>query len=357
MVYHFLIKSMKTLYGNTLLNEFSSLISAAKNRIWICSPYVGSFNFINKISDGKITNKEISIRFITDKNEISHINYEFFEQLIKIGELRTLAGIHAKIYIVDNKCIITSANLTQTAFFKRYEIGLLLDEQEAKESICVYNSYWNKSLKLDKLEAIKKLSKPSKNNNDEVSGRQKLPKIWSINKRNKSPQFWLKPIGVSEYPITENQRFSESQERLHFSVTPLSVEINDILIAYGIGAKRILTIYKVKTKGIKLRDEEQTEEWMKRWPHYVIGENLTPYFGEIWMKHNLYAKDLVNEYLENNPSELITLTSKGLGALKHKKDKFRLHPDFAGFIINKIEYCTNQQTDRLTKNQINKKEV
>lgn len=133
---------MKTLFGNELLREFIELFSSVKKRIWICSPYVGGEKFISEVSQGKMFDKDIDTRFITDIKELSVLNFDFFNEILKTGELRTLSGVHAKIYIIDNICLITSANLTETAFFKRYEIGLFLDEQESENTIKVFNAFW-----------------------------------------------------------------------------------------------------------------------------------------------------------------------------------------------------------------------
>ncbi|RCS27251.1 hypothetical protein DUT90_09125 [Polaribacter sp. WD7] len=328
---------MKTLFGNELLNEFARLLNSAKNRIWICSPYVGSLKFIETISNNKINSSKVEKKFITDIKEVSKLNFKFFKRIIKTGELRTLTGVHAKIYIIDNKCLVTSANLTETAFYRRHEIGIFLNEEESKESISTYENFWKKSIKIKRIELKETKDKKKEKSKDENYG-FKLPKIWNISQKKKLPQFWLKPIGVSENPITENQKFSDLEVELHFAVNPKAIRVNDIIIAYGIGAKRILTIYKVKTIGAKFTENEQSEEWMKRWSYYLTGQNLTPDFGKVWMKKSLYASNLISEYLENNPTEFITHNkSKGLGALNFKKDKIRLESDFASFIMNKIE--------------------
>eukprot|EP01029_Cantina_marsupialis_P028168 TRINITY_DN775809_c0_g1_i1.p1 TRINITY_DN775809_c0_g1~~TRINITY_DN775809_c0_g1_i1.p1 ORF type:complete len:329 (+),score=46.87 TRINITY_DN775809_c0_g1_i1:1836-2822(+) len=327
---------MKSLFGNELLKESMGLLNSVKERIWICSPYVGSLKFILEVSNGKILDKNIESRFITDIKELSNLNIDFFELLKETGELRTLNGVHAKIYIVDNKCLITSANLTETAFAKRYEVGILLNEQESKDTIEIFEAFWKKSIK------VKNLKAPYKTNTtpsqlDEKHGFN-LPKLWNVSTDKEHPQIWLKPIGVTEYPITEERKFSNTEDELHFAVNPKAIKVNDILIAYGIGAKRILTVYKVKTLGKKFKDDDITEDWMERWSYYLRGENLTPYFGEKWMKRNLYASDLVREYLENNPDGFITANkNKGLGALNYRKDKIKLDSNFAGFILNKIE--------------------
>ena len=327
---------MKSLFGNELLKEFMELFNSVKERIWICSPYVGSLKFISKVSHGKIFDKNIESRFITDIKELSALNIEFFELLKETGKLRTLNGVHAKMYIVDNKCLITSANLTETAFLKRYEVGILLSEKESKNMIEIFKSFWEQSIEVKQLN-IPDITNKSLNNLPDENFGFNLPKLWNVSTRKEFPQIWLKPIGVTEYPITEERKFSNRRDELHFAVNPKAIKVNDILIAYGIGAKRILTVYKVKTLGKKFKDEDITEDWMKRWSFYLEGKNLTRSFGKKWMKRNLYASDLVREYLENNPDGFITANkSKGLGALKYKKDKIKLDSNFAGFILNKI---------------------
>ena len=63
-------------------------------------------------------------------------------RLMNRGTVRTLPGVHAKTYIIDNVVLITSANLTET-FTKRREIGALLDAAESVDAIDVFESWWN----------------------------------------------------------------------------------------------------------------------------------------------------------------------------------------------------------------------
>lgn len=326
---------MQTLYGNQLSSELKKLCENSKKRIWICCPFIGSEKFILQLIGHKFIDEKIDLRLITDIDELSKINYSFISNFLENSKLKSLPGVHAKIYIIDNNCLITSANLTETAFTKRHEIGVFLYDNEANETIEIFENWWRKSetineIKLDDI-PIKK------HNNDEKFGFN-LPRIWNKPSTISQNRYWLKPIGVTENPITEKNTFEEQFFDLHFAVNPSSIKENDIFIAYGIGAKRILGVYKGMSKVLKIDENEQNkEDWKKRWPYYVKSENLTPEFGRIWMQKNLYATKLVVDFLKINANKNIThVGGKTLGALNFKKDKILLSNEFAEFIISKI---------------------
>ena len=327
---------MKVLYGNELLHEFKQLLDSAKSRLWVCSPYVGNLTFINKLSNNKFIDTSIEKKFITDINELSVNNFSTFQEVILYGELRTLSGVHAKIYIIDNQCLVSSANLTETAFERRHEIGVFLNEMESNETIEIFIKFWEKS------EMISFLEPPILENkileSDEHSGFF-LPKLWGNDKNNrpKERKYWLKPIGVTEVPITVGLKLNNEYDELHFSVKPQGIQVGDFLIAYGIGAKRILTLYEVTTNWQKFENVE--EKWQERWSYFLTGKNLTPEFGDNWMINNLYASDLLRDYLRRNPNRFVTANrGKTLGALNYKKDKIGLTPEFAEFVLQRMGY-------------------
>jgi len=69
----------------------------------------------------------------------------------------------------------------------------------------------------------------------------------------------------------------------------------------------------------------------------VQAHNLTPNFGSTWATHNLWINSLKDEFLVTNPDEAITAVGRQtLGALNYGKDKLKLSPDFAKFIIDKV---------------------
>ena len=119
---------------------------------------------------------------------------------------------------------------------------------------------------------------------------------------------------------------------------PTCVKPNDILIAYVVGTTKILSIYRVTSFPEYVTKEDiQKVDWFERWPWYVNGENLTPIFGGSWWKHYLQISGLREQYLKENKSGAITAVGgKTLGGLNFGKDKLKLSPDFAKFIINKV---------------------
>ncbi len=131
-----MIYSFKNL-ANTLREHCDS----AKNRIWICSPFIGSEKDILRIIGGSWKKNEIDFRVITDI-ETGFIRHDTYNEFINNhpNSIRSLKALHAKIYIIDDWCLISSANLTGTAFSKRYEIGT--DDVDVKEVETFFDSLW-----------------------------------------------------------------------------------------------------------------------------------------------------------------------------------------------------------------------
>lgn len=113
----------------------------AQKRIWIASPYIGTLKDIYTIIGGKWILPSIDCRILTDINN-GFVRQDTFDEFIKNQvEIRTLDSLHAKIHLIDDWCLITSANLTGTAFYCRYEIGI--DNVDAMEVENVFLKWWN----------------------------------------------------------------------------------------------------------------------------------------------------------------------------------------------------------------------
>ena len=112
----------------------------AQKRIWIASPYIGSLKDIQKIIGGKWLLPSVDCRILTDIYS-GFIRKDTFDEFVNNQtEVRSLDSIHAKIYIIDDWCLITSANLTRTAFLCRYEMGIATNE--IKEVVKTYERWW-----------------------------------------------------------------------------------------------------------------------------------------------------------------------------------------------------------------------
>lgn len=147
---------MKILHGQELVKELRKLSDSVTERIWIAVPYIGGPKSVRQIL-GKNWHEspDVNVKLLTDTSDLSCINTETLQIFLNRGQVRTLSGLHAKIYIVDNSCIITSANLTNTAFSKRYEIAMFLDSNQSKEIIKTYKSWWETSVTVEPDKLIK----------------------------------------------------------------------------------------------------------------------------------------------------------------------------------------------------------
>lgn len=138
------------LYGNSLIAKIRAEFDNATKRIWIAVPFIGEWDAVKKIMGTKwISNENLNMRIITDIRNNEFINPVTIKQFLHKTEVRTLAGLHAKIYIIDNSVFITSANLTGTAFSKRYEICEYFTITDKHDILDVFNDWWNISKIVD----------------------------------------------------------------------------------------------------------------------------------------------------------------------------------------------------------------
>ncbi len=72
----------------------------------------------------------LDLRVITDTTDPRNANRGTLLHFVDRGTVKSIPGIHAKVYIFDSRVLLTSANLTETAFTKRREIGTLLSAEE-----------------------------------------------------------------------------------------------------------------------------------------------------------------------------------------------------------------------------------
>jgi hypothetical protein len=168
--------------GSLLVNKLRSLCDCVQKRLWIASPFIGNWTAVRKILGRRwVDDGNVVVRLITDISEISNFNYKTIKCFHERGEIKSIKGLHAKIYIIDDWALLTSANLTNTAFSKRYEIGVFLFGEEAKSLINIYNEWWENVVEDIPLDWVSKLSHQRKiiNEKEEVSGKG-LPVLWKL---------------------------------------------------------------------------------------------------------------------------------------------------------------------------------
>lgn len=121
----------------------------SKKRLYIVSPFIGNWEQVRRIIGVQwMRNPNVKLRLITDIDNHGFIAQDTFAVLAKKAEIKTLRGLHAKMYIVDNDILVTSANLSGTAFSRRYEVGFLLKFDVALEKL--FDKWWNLAKPVDK---------------------------------------------------------------------------------------------------------------------------------------------------------------------------------------------------------------
>lgn len=164
------------LTGQQLIDTLHEHCDKANYRIWISSPFVGSSKEFLQILGGNWMRANIDFRILTDV-EAGFICKDTFDEINTSlnSEIRTLLSLHAKMYIIDDWCLISSANLTGTAFSRRYEVGCIYDDICGAEKL--YLEWWNISTSVSGIK-VKKANKVMEDyqNGKSFSRKYKLPK-------------------------------------------------------------------------------------------------------------------------------------------------------------------------------------
>ncbi len=132
------------LSGQSLVDTLRERCDQATKRIWIASPYIGSFKDVQKIIGGNWMRSHIDFRVLTDVESgfIRHDTYTGF-MASPNTEIRSLFNLHAKIYLIDDWCLLTSANLTGMAFSARHEVGQVVSVPE--QVVKLFDQWWKKA--------------------------------------------------------------------------------------------------------------------------------------------------------------------------------------------------------------------
>lgn len=154
------------LSGQHLVNALREHCDQAKERIWIASPYIGNFKDVQKIIGGNWMRSHIDFRVLTDV-ESGFIRHDTYTGFIASPntEIRSLFNLHAKIYLIDDWCLLTSANLTGMAFSARHEVGQVVSGPE--QVVKLFDQWWRKAQAVSSLPPS-----PSKT----ITDREDLPK-------------------------------------------------------------------------------------------------------------------------------------------------------------------------------------
>jgi hypothetical protein len=169
-----------TIYsGEQLVLAVRSLCDTAKTRIWIASPYIGDWDGVRCVLGLKWWNlPKDNVRLLTDA-EMGDINRNMIDNFRAKGPVKHLLGLHAKIYIVDDEVILSSANLTRAAFSCRHEVGVRLNKSQSQIVIKTFQGWWDNLAKPITTAQLAVAGMKRGTNAGEASGKG-LPKLWDL---------------------------------------------------------------------------------------------------------------------------------------------------------------------------------
>ena len=166
------------LSGQSLVDTLREHCDQAKKRIWIASPYIGSFKDVQKIIGGNWMRSHIDFRVLTDV-ESGFIRHDTYTAFIASPhtEIRSLFNLHAKIYLIDDWCLLTSTNLTGMAFSARHEVGQVVSGIE--QVVTLFDQWWKKAEMVSSLPPSPSKTITNKEDSTKYKVLYKLPKYTS----------------------------------------------------------------------------------------------------------------------------------------------------------------------------------
>lgn len=277
------------------------------------------------------------------KNLFDLCNHQNIELSILIEN-----SLHGKVYIskqnnISLEAIITSANFTNNGLRLNNEWGTVItspDQISKLEDGILSKVIFKPLTELDINNFTKIISESTKDESETSSTKLNLAKDIELKENpfsiGKKQNYWLKPIGVSDDNIPWDRVFDEVDSDLHFSkIKPTGVKKGDIIITYAVGHLNVLSIYKVTSK------VHETEIKNDRWPYYVVGENLTPHYGQNWNSQGITITDLRKDVIKKGVFNVTPSGKNSFGSLMQGADKLRLTPEFGQFLISKIARLNN----------------
>jgi HKD family nuclease len=349
---------LKIVSNLTRKNHFSELINNFEDadEVVIISPFISKSPDFFPFEKLKNLQKLTIVTTLKPNDLDQYTKIPFFKELFaKLGgkfiEIIILIenSLHGKIYISkyadkSAKAIITSANFTNNGLRLNNEWGTIIEDIEAINQIekgiigkvilqRITENQVDDFLKIIDANPLQNIE----NNSPNINLSKKLEIRENPLQIQSNATFWLKPIGVSSDIISINRVFDEVDSDLHFSkLEPKGVKKNDILITYAVGHLNILSIYRVKS------DVKNTGQDSDRWPFYVVGENLTPFYGQNWNSQNITITNQKNEILNKALFDITPSGKNSFGSLMRGADKLKLTPEFGQYLVNKVMRIDNE---------------
>ncbi|WP_415878544.1 phospholipase D-like domain-containing protein [Methylomonas sp. TEB] len=351
------------------LQELCNLISVKSSRLIIASPFLAP-NIGNLLDEFDFSRTEL-IELITtfkakDPEQLTKpgVLKDFFEYFyekyprVKV-KVHVDNQLHGKIYVSINNpsstLLLSSANFTRNGLQNNHEWGITLSDSLLIEDLLVdlFEGVEYPDVTYSQIKKASAFADIYMRDHPEWIEKSDiycdiLENVYSDQSSSDTvAQYFLKPIGSSEVPVTLESRmdFSDLHQNLHFSQKPpRGVKKGDILITTAIGAGSLLSYFKV-TGGLQRVTEAEIKQdsWKERWPWYMEGKNQSKTFGAKWWEFNIRRQDALAEFLEKYPGKAVTYAGGySLGSINRGNDKVRITKEFGDFLIAKIHHCTGK---------------
>ena len=246
--------------------------------------------------------------------------------------------LHGKIYIFKKDGltfagIITSANLTHNGMVANHKWGCLIDDEQQLNAIeqqvlkDAPDQLTNAMLDEIKERVKKKFPEGAKKDPVVTIDIEDIIHPFAIAK---DTRICIKPVGVSNDPIYGGDYSKETD--LYFSTKrPNAVRVEDILITYAVGGRKIMGAYKVKSEPFWDEDGDP------RWPWYVESDCLTPCLANCkWADVGFHVTGIANEYVEKFNKAISHTGRKNLNALNIGWDRVQLDDEYGKYLLGKI---------------------
>jgi len=262
--------SEKELYPTILKNSAN-----AKNIFWVCSPYLGldSHEFF---SQKIIETPPKDIRFVfrlnklsVSRGEVNPHEIEYFMEHFRSSSIRTNDAFHSKIYIFDNSALVTSANLSKSAFQTNIEAGVLLQQGQAKKAKSFFESLWKISKPIRNLDGYKTAWNKAKAKRKTVENQYSKRPV-TLHTRIKPWNYvankWFMRITKKMTKKTENTIYKDTGWARKFGLiadierkTFESLRLGDIVYIFDFTGRR-KNVVKIEEARIKDKRYKETDE-------------------------------------------------------------------------------------------------
>jgi HKD family nuclease len=340
---------------------FFSLLDKTEKQIHIISPYIG-FNTATSLSQMiEESSKDIKCTLITKFNREDFLtkasSITGLELLANAGiKIYALQNLHSKLYIFDEKTVITgSANFTFNGFYRNHEFGILMENESIFSQEC--NHYFQQLLQdikksgdfevdLERINKEKKIcdnivtdransqKKPGKNSSpittlpnpfkwgadinfdrspDSLPGspdllENALNEVQDNNNTNKNTGIWLKFEGNSDDRIPNDVTFFERRKKQHFTQTffprpPKSIKEGQFMFMTMVsrdedGEGTPIIVGYTKTQGYSVNnvinsDVPFNDKNIGRYPYFV--ELFEGRFLKAPIKYGISLRELARE--------------------------------------------------------------